>query len=551
MIIPSNGTERFGLFRNVIRQCQVSQERRKARNQQLRLAALSGSTTGALARYNKLIEWVQEASSYVYSPESPRFGIAFPPHYGESWTAEADAAAEEMHRMWHDTKASANADLIVQMAHIFDTAVGKVIVSAGEPTIEPVPEPADIGLWNEALEDWSEQEAICHTYLIDTARFARMVAHHPDRARLIEMAESHSSPGYGGASNQGLPSTVQGIIILSQFDPNMNGAVQMLANSALAIPEVSAPMLMLNELWIWDDKAGDYRVVQHMPATEEIIWDPPNPLVPGEHPFHNLTLMPWAGYAWGITPLQYLIKQQEWYIQKMDELDERQGKQIDPPLIINGSAGITDEQAKVFRVKGGTLASQNPMFKAEAFPPSPIADEFGILDRIEMNFSRQGGMPKIRAAAGEASMGRSSDQIISQALLTAGPALKHAIRVEDFIEAVSTQMLKLRRRTMDDTLQKVEKGEEHDFLLSQMPSDFRVRVWAHSASPLYRQQTEAKAKLAKEAGAIDSEDFLTYLDLPMTDVKLRKKARELDEAKAKRAAELLEIQKMKAEKKSK
>jgi hypothetical protein len=48
---------------------------------------------------------------------------------------------------------------------------------------------------------------------------------------------------------------------------------------------------------------GEYRVATHFLPTERTLWDPLNPLEPGRHPFHGLTLNPMPHYVWGLAPL--------------------------------------------------------------------------------------------------------------------------------------------------------------------------------------------------------------------------------------------------------
>ena len=118
---------------------------------------------------------------------------------------------------------------------------------------------------------------------------------------------------------------------------------------------------------------------------------------------------------------------------------------------------------------------------------------------------------------------------MAMAMLGAGPTLRNAQQVEDWLEGVGTAMLRLQRRTSGKYLIKPDGSK---FLLAQMPGEFVARVWAHSSSPLYQQQLLQKAVLAKDKGAIDAESFLEFLDLPMTDVFLKAKARKLAESQA-------------------
>jgi hypothetical protein len=358
--------------------------------------------------------------------------------------------------------------------------------------------------------------------------------------RLFGVGEAHAMPGFE-AINETLPATMQRIILASA-SPTMIGAAQGNINTMLAIPQVNDPVVRLAELWVRDDEQQDYRVVTHFLATEEVMWDPVNPLRSGCHPFVPLTLGPTPGYAWGICPQEDLILLQAWRERKMIEVDQRDELQLDPPVFFEGFTNIRDEQAKAFRRPGGNMSSAQPNAKITPLIPPPLPDPFGMVREIDQMFSMQGGLPK--ALQGQTEPGvRSGEQAAMQALLAGGPTMVRAMLVEDCLEAVATQQLRLHRRLLGTT---IRKQSSQEFLLSQMPGDFVCRVWAHSASPLYAQQIVQRAVLAKDKGAIDNEDFLEFLDLPMTDTKLKAKARKLAQAQAERQERLLKIQEEKA-----
>ena len=218
MILPANKTERYGVYRNVIRECGVSRETRRATDITLRQWYLAGSDTGRMARHNKLLEHLAFSSSYLYSPTSVRFGVVLPPHYGEEWIPECDAAKEELHRLFHDSDASLIFDQIVTWAHVYGTMIGKVIVSSGDPVLDLITNPSDIGVHNESSNDWDTQEAIVHSYYLELPRFCRMVAAHPRANELIRMGEEHAMPGYE-ATQDTLPPAIQRQIVLSQASP--------------------------------------------------------------------------------------------------------------------------------------------------------------------------------------------------------------------------------------------------------------------------------------------------------------------------------------------
>lgn len=518
MKIPAKESERHALYRNTIRQCEVSRSDRRARVRRLRGFLLIGSDDDVRVRYNKLEEYVKFSAAYIYAENSTKFGIAYPPHYGDAWVEELEAFREELHRYWHDSSAGSIFGLGVKWAHAWDTAVFKLLMTQNEPELTLIPDPSDIGVWNEYVNSWDRQEAIVHWYTIDTASFRRWVMPHPRGRELADQAETHATPGYE-AHHEILPATIQRLI-LAAATPNMIGAVQASPDLAMALPRVAAPIVRMAELWIWDDDLKDYRVVQNFLPNEDIIFDVPNPLLTGRHAFYDLCLDPVPGYLWGRAPIESLLRLQKWREGKMDALDLRDDLTLDPPIFFEGMSTIDGEKAKAFRRPGGNITTATPNAKFTPMIPPPQPDPFGFIEQIDQMFAKLGGLP--RAMQGETMAGvRSADQTLMQAILGSGPTMDYAMRTEKALEAIATDLMRLHRRTSTAKL-KTSRGEA--FLLSQLPDDFVARVWGHSSSPLYAQQTVEKAVLATQLKAMDPESLLDYLDLPLTE-NLKAKAR--------------------------
>ena len=541
MRLPSNRRERHDLYRDLLRRCDVSRDDRRERYRRLRLAYLNGSPDGATVRSNRLARHVRWSSSYLFAPDSVRWGVVLPPHYGEEWLGELSAAREELTRLWHDSDAGGTANMCVRWAHVYDTIIAKVIVSEDEPKLYMVSDTSDVGVLDEAIHEWDRQEALCHWFTVDLATFQRMVSVLPDverRIKLLEYAAQHSTRP-GGAEGHTLPPTLERVLIAAST-PNMIGVARAAADTTIASPHSDEPVIQLAELWVRDDEAREWRVATFL-VPESIIWDPLNPLNPGEHPFHELQLDPTPGYAWGKAPLTDLIPLQEWREQKIADLDEREGRQIDPPAFFKGFATVDGEKAKLFRRRGGTIATNVPNAEVQMFSPPPLPEPFSMVHEIDSEFAQDGDLP--RSLMGQADPGGAqSRDPMAQAALGSGPTLVKAMLVESWLQDIATAQLRLHRRISGRTIKKATGSE---FLLAQMPADVIARVWAHSASPLYAQQVLQKALIANERGAIDNEDLLLYLDLPMTEALLHKQ-RHLAEAKAKEHERAISIKEQEA-----
>src|SRR3990167_5562265 len=155
--------------------------------------------------------------------------------------------------------------------------------------------------------------------------------------------------------------------------------------------------------------------------TETIVRDTGNPLLPGEHPFYPLTLDPVPGYVWGLAPMRYLIGLQNWREKKMLSMDDRDEKQIAPPLVLLGFGNLVDnEKAKAFRKAGGTLAANNPGADVKPVIPPPIPDPLYMIDAIDRMWENMESLP---TGAGARGLGPASaeDDLMAKALLSSGP----------------------------------------------------------------------------------------------------------------------------------
>jgi hypothetical protein len=211
------------------------------------------------------------------------------------------------------------------------------------------------------MDRWEDQEAVCHWYSLSIPQLRRVLVQHPDQAlarRILEAADTYAAPMQEPQS-MALPPAVERIILASA-SPTMVGQVQNLGDSLLGLPRVGERVVPLAELWIWDDLMDDYRVVTNFLPTEDIIWERPNPLNHGDHPFFGLTLGPTPGYIWGICPLEDLIGLQAWQDAKVKDIDTRDDLQLKPPTFFKGMTGITDEMAERFNAPNGLMSSGNP-----------------------------------------------------------------------------------------------------------------------------------------------------------------------------------------------
>jgi hypothetical protein len=360
--------------------------------------------------------------------------------------------------------------------------------------------------------------------------------------------------------------------VLAAASPNMIGAVQNLPILNLAQAEVLAEVVPMCELWIRDDLAypacekcehresddvhhGALKDHNFTPSGkhewewrrmlamgykgEHLLWGSLNPLLPQHNPIRQLCLEPVTNYTYGLSPMELMINLQlmgEDLLRKHDQLLDLQ---IDPPIAVVGLSNVDGERAKLLRIPGGTFTMPNiPHADIKRFAPETPPDAAGMHRLIDEKFDRAGGLPMGAMGANPDPNMRSEGQIMAGAALSSPRTGRRALRVERGLEDVMTDCLRLRRRTQKVELRvplpqpDPETGKTYrDLLLSQVPGELSVRVSAHSASPLFRNEMREIAALLSERGAISNESFIELVAPPLEDI-LRPKARLMEKAAA-------------------
>jgi hypothetical protein len=247
-------------------------------------------------------------------------------------------------------------------------------------------------------------------------------------------------------------------------------------------------------------------------------------------------------YFWGASYVEALTPLQAWREQRMNDIDELLGLNLDPPRSASGMMGITEEKLLALRKRGSVLFSATPGGEIKEHRPQLPPDAFAEIQQIDAMFGEQAGLPNILAGGGNDAM-RSGGQASTLATMASGRVRKRALVIEDLLEQLATKLIRLERESNDTVYHTPDKQE---FLLRQkIPASVEARVSAHTASPIYAEQLAAKADRLLKAGAIDLPTYVELLDPPMVE-QLREKARLLQESKGELAKARLEIERTKA-----
>lgn len=535
--------------------CQTTRERRRGVYGWFRMWYERGTEyAGAPARYNKIEAHIDLLTSYLYAPDSARFSMWLPPKSRAQWLDYAAIARDEFAGVWRDTGADVLFGNVVEWSSVYGGALVKVLPDPqGTPRLCYV-YPGDFGVLREEVPSLDDQIAFCHWYWLSVPELDILARGHPDEAAIRKWARDAAIVG---PSNRQFPPMIQQMITQNITSTQPSGIFTM---AGLEYPESQEPLVEMCEVWervpfSYKGHGGQpQRFMDYWVTTmcnQYSLFERRNPVLPwspshigtalpGEHPFVMVSASQRLDYFWGRSVLPKLLQLQNWRETRMNQIDAVFALQADPPRWGSGM-GLTDEKILNLRKPGSVTSSQMPQAKIETVKIDMPDDPWAVIQHLDDMFSDAGGIPPILAGEQQAGM-RAGNQVGAVANISVGRLRRKALFVEDAAELAATKMWHLMQRHDDSTY--VTPGGK-GFLLAQLPPEARMRVDAHSASPVYAEQVIQKAQMAMQGKALALPDFVRLLDLPDSEA-LVERARELQASQAKMAEAQLQIEMTKA-----
>ena len=552
---------------DLIRKCGASREARRAAYGTRRLWYLRGTDrSGPSARYNKLKSHLKTLTSYLYAPESARFTLHVPVQDRKEYLDHVGIARDAFVDVWRDSGADVSFEQYVTWALVYSASIVKILP---DPAFGAVPQwvfPGDFGVLREDLPELDRQEAFTHTFSLtlgEVTQLTRGMA--PDaQAKVLLWAEEHATPAVTGSG--ALPQLLQQVLVTNTsgdfFGSGRRGALD-LGAQGLDTPENEEPLVECTEVWeVRDFKTpsgtvyrdywvttviGEWPIIERRNPVLPYVDQPLGPPIPAENPFIAVIPNPLLDYFWGASELTPLVALQQWREERMNQIDRVFALGLDPPLFFSGVT-LPDDKIAAFRKPGGYVASPQPGAKMEPLRPELPTEAFQVIGQIDQMFSDAAGMPEILQGQNAEGV-RAGNQLGTLAGIAAGGRIRdQALIVEDALEIVTTRQFHLLQR-MDPTAYPLPDPKQ-TFLLAKLPQPVTVRVSAHSASPVYAEQTLAKAQLLKQANAISLPDFVDLIDPPHRG-DLVEKARILEQQQAEQQKAVFDLKKREVELKGK
>lgn len=534
MIIPAPH-ERLEFYVDLINKCEASKADRITTNQSWRRYYLQGSLANQKSvMQNRLADKVRLLSSFLYAQETTKFSIKFDAHVPPEQKLYADTLREVAQDDWHNTDTDRKFGDATTWSTVYGAMLKKVLWVPGRGVQSYPLEPHCFGVYREDTDELDHQEAMVMTYHITKPELARQLVQHPNRDKILQQVS-----GAKKDDSATVPSTVQRIII-SQVSPNMIGSANVDGQGLRQEynPVVEEDLIECRELWVWDDSLqkgeGDYRIYTCI-LPDVTIYDRPNFFIPGEHPFVKICPVPIYNYFWGFSIVGALVGLQDWRDKRLSQIDQTLVRQLRPSRFGIGAGPLTGEKLLALDSPGGYHNFSQPNAKIETYKPDLPADAWQLIANIDDQMNEIMGITKVLSGRGEEGV-RSEGHANTLARMASAPIRKLALLVEDAIEDEATLMLKLHARESKQKYlaDKEKDGQRKEFLLSQVSPDYRVRVSAHSSSPIFAEENRQIAEGFLKAGIIDKRTFVEMMDPPMIDTILARLPK-LEEAQAEMA----------------
>lgn len=584
MRVPGKDVGKFA--QRIYDQCMVSRNQRAERGQTYKNIYLTGDESGTdPAVYNNTFAFLDNLSSYLYSPVELRFMID---QYGMATNlerAKMKCASSELHKYIR----RGNIDTQIESAVTWALVKGKTFIKlrwTADGFEGDVIQPELMGVLQENFDSLEKQEAFCHTTFLTPDRLWQILATNSNREELFQKAQKYCMSAKENQMKES-DNTLRQIIVggmqpytaAGTGSSTARGQVNWLeAPTPQFAPEIMADLIPLHELWVWDDERGvhgEWTTIQFIgedvviagdlthrnlfaeqydPANKKKKTDPSkeNPLS-GRHPFIEICPNPLDGYFWGRSEIANVALLQKSINERIDGINKMLRRQEDPPKYFTGTTGPKQSAYSIMKKAGGYLTDSNPNAKASDLYPQLPDGIWESLHELEQMFDKMAGFTATMSGKGEKGV-RSHAQ--SEALIrTASPRFKdRALLVERQIEELGGLALDLLKAHIPEPLtawvSKKDAGIEGavpnflkafftpidgtvpvDFLFYDLDDNCKVVVDSHSSSPAFSHETQQLLFELLQVQAIDQEQLIQHLHPPGMDSMLET----LSRAKVERA----------------
>lgn len=567
MYVPKKNTA--GWAHEIISQCIVSRNERLQRGAMYRNIYLTGDENGEPQTYPRTFSFIDNLSSFLYSPVELRFGIEQYGYATAAQRAKSSAAASELHK--HIRRG--DVDTEIEEAVTWSLVKGKSFIKLlwTDDGFEPyIVQPEMMGVLREDIDSLPRQEAFVHSSFYTKGAFAEIIQNHPDRDELMKKAARYMKTESGGDSPESANRMKQ--VILGGLSPyqkagaidagKSRGVVDWLGGPSPNLsPEVLASLIRLDELWVKDSERDDYTTIQVVgddillaggdthrnifadmfdPENKERApkGNPKNPLS-GRTPFVEICPNRMQGYFWGRSEICNIALLQLSINSRINGINNILRRQEDPPRFFSGGGPPNQNAYNKLNKPGGYLVDQNPNAKPQTLAPEMPSDLFVSLHEYEQMFDQMAGFTPTMSGRGESGV---RSQAHSETLVrTSSPRFKdRALLIERQVEEIGGLAFDILRAKIetplvawvmpkDETIEAsiplpneleeppIKGMKPIQFTFHDLGGDAKVVVDSHSSSPAFSQETKSLMFDLYKIGAVDAESVVSHTHPPGQD----------------------------------
>jgi hypothetical protein len=355
--------------------------------------------------------------------------------------------------------------------------------------------PKYFGVLREDVNQLDRQQAVCLTNYYTIEEIEARISRHPDKNEVFKELAAASMAGADSDVIQMGPNSVA-----YEADYWKGGPSPYQANTPITY-------YGFYDLYCFDDDLGDWRVFTV--TGNCIVWDRPISRIgiPGMLPFVKVCAEEHPEYFWGISLVDDLEKLQDWYSDRMDDMDNLIQQILDPPTAAMGLGQSYEEKMAAFRKPGGKISSPTANAKIEQFVPKMPQEVFEFIGSIDSLLMDQSNMRP--SMFGKQEPGVRTEGMAAGLMRVAGAEMRvMGLAIEKQAQFSAQMLFRYLRRYSPE---KVVDEDGKLFSLVEFPDDARIRVDGHSSNPLFVEDNVQLAMGLMRYGAITQETLVRML----------------------------------------
>jgi hypothetical protein len=524
--LPTAEKELIPAANELIEVCRVSQGNRAAYYRLLNQVAETGRADGSKALINMMNAHLERTASHLYSPVELKFAYDFDNAYKPDTIKRGDVAAKHLTRHWERTALGMLFGQGVFEGLKYGAAILKQWPKAeGPPDKQRISYekklvmPWNFGVYRESESDIDNQEALCETSYLTGPEVWQRIWRFPKAKELYQQIMTHAQKGQSTGS--GPDSFFHQVLSTSQISTGVQGSTRPLPGGIVQLgndpnyptisPTDGAPTVKFHELWVKGE--DDYQTIQIVEPDILVTRFKLSNLLGIEHvqPYRLIQPNPMVDWFWGRSELIDLIEPQSFLAMLCDDLKQLIGLQIDKILAFSGDNTITDESYAQFRLAGYVNLGQGG--KAEDLTPKFPAELLPIIKYVQEQINTLGSFPDIMQGKGEP--GVRAGVHANTLMKTASPTLRdRALLTEQQLASCADLTMTLMEAKEDRKFWTNPENMEDNFMLSDLPEDWRVTVDSHSSSPIFSDESQQLIFALRKTQDLDGEYAIDNLPLP-------------------------------------